>query len=134
MLELVKNRFNQIALIGLGVFFLLNGVNHFLNTEVYVSIMPPYLLAPLALVYISGIFEILGGIGVLHPQTRRMAGWGLIALLIAVFPANVEMARRAEEFAEITSPGVLYARLPFQLVLIALVYFAALWRPSKAAP
>ncbi len=95
-LDLPKNRLRRIALLGLSVWFLINGVNHFVSTDAYVSTVPTYLAAPLALVYVSGIFEILGGLGVLHPGTRRLAGWGLIALLIAVFPANIEMARRAE--------------------------------------
>ncbi len=133
MLDLPKSRLRRLALLGLSAWFLLNGLNHFVSTDVYVSIMPLYLLAPLTLVYISGIFEILGGLGVLHPQTRRLAGWGLIALLIAIFPANIEMARRSEEFAETASARVLYARLPLQLVFIAWVYLAALWKPSKDA-
>ena len=133
-LDLPKNRLRRIALLGLSVWFLINGVNHFVSTDAYVSTVPTYLAAPLALVYVSGIFEILGGLGVLHPGTRRLAGWGLIALLIAVFPANIEMARRAEEFAEIASPTILFARLPFQIVFIAWVYFAALRKPVKAAP
>ena len=133
-LDLPKNRLGRIALLGLSVWFLINGVNHFVSTDAYVSTVPTYLAAPLALVYVSGIFEILGGLGVLHPGTRRLAGWGLIALLIAVFPANIEMARKAEEFAEIASPTILFARLPFQIVFIAWVYFAALWKPVKAAP
>ena len=95
--------------------------------------MPLSLHAPLALVYISGIFEILGGLGVLHRRTRRLAGWGLIALLIAIFPANVEMVVRSEDFADIASLGVLYARLPFQFVFIAWVYYAALWERTAAA-
>lgn len=133
-LDLPKNRLRRIALLGLSVWFLINGMNHFVSTDAYVSTVPTYLAAPLALVYVSGIFEILGGLGVLHPGTRRLAGWGLIALLIAVFPANIEMARKAEEFAEIASPTILFARLPFQLVFIAWVYFAVLWKPFKAAP
>ncbi len=133
-LDLPKNRLRRIALLGLSVWFLINGVNHFVSTDAYVSTVPTYLAAPLALVYVSGIFEILGGLGVLHPGTRRLAGWGLIALLIAVFPANIEMARKAEEFAEIASPTILFARLPFQIVFIAWVYFAALRKPVKAAP
>ena len=128
-LDLPRSRLGRIALIGLSVFFVLNGVNHFVNTDLYVSIMPLALHSPLALVYSSGIFEILGGLGLLGGRTRRLAGWGLIALLIAVFPANVEMALRSKEFADIASPGMLYARLPFQFVFIAWVYFAALWEP-----
>ena len=130
--DLPKSRLRRIALIGLSVCFVLNGVNHFVNTKFFVSIMPLSLPAPLALVYASGVCEILGGLGVLHRPTRRLAGWGLIALLIAVFPANVEMAVRSEDFADIASPGALYARLPFQFVFIAWVYYAVLWERTEA--
>ncbi len=86
--------------------------------------MPPYLPFPLALVYISGFFEVLGGAGVLTPRFRKAAGWGLVALLIAVFPANLYMVTESEPF---TSRGIplwaLYARLPLQLALIAWVYW-----------
>ena len=71
--------------------FVAVGVGHFTNPAPFVSIVPPYLPEPLALVYISGFFEILGGIGLLIPQTRRAAGWGLLALLVAVYPANIHM-------------------------------------------
>ncbi len=86
--------------------------------------MPPYLPAPLALVYLSGAFEVLGGVGLLMPRFRRAAGWGLIALLVAVFPANLYMVTASGPF---TAQGIplwaLYARLPLQLVLIAWVYW-----------
>ena len=86
--------------------------------------MPPYLPAPLALVYVSGVFEVLGGVGVLLPRYRKVAGWGLIALLIAVFPANLYIVTASEPFTARGIPlWILYARLPLQLVLIAWVYW-----------
>lgn len=85
-------------------------------------IVPPYLPAPEAVVYISGAAEIAGGLGLMTRSKRRLAGWWLIAALIAVFPANVYMAQNPDDFAEI--PGgspALWVRLPFQAVFIAWV-------------
>ncbi len=65
---------------------------HFKDPEIFASIVPDYLPWPVALVYISGVFEILGGIGLMVPRVSRWAAWGLIALYIAVFPANLHMA------------------------------------------
>ncbi len=114
----------RIALLLLGLFFILAGANHFANPRFYIAIMPPYLPAPTKLVYLSGIFEILGGLGVLAPLTRKWAGYGLIALLIAVFPANIYMALNPQNFADMASPKALYARLPLQFVFIAWVYWS----------
>ena len=76
------------------------------------------------LVYISGFFEVLGGAGVLVPRFRKAAGWGLIALLVAVFPANLYMVTASEQFTQQGVPlWALYLRLPLQLVLIAWVYW-----------
>jgi uncharacterized membrane protein len=80
--------------------------------------MPPYVPAHLAMVWISGGCEILGGLGLLLPQTRRAAVWGLIALLIAVFPANVYMATNPVEAGAVSiAPILRWGRLPLQLVL-----------------
>lgn len=107
----------------LAVFFVVAGVLHFLKPEVYVQIVPPYLPFPLALVYVSGVCEVLGGCGVLIPRLRNLAGWGLIALLVAVFPANLHMALGDVQIQGLSvSPLLLWLRLPLQLVLIALVY------------
>lgn len=101
----------------------LAGVNHFVSPDVYVGMMPALLPAPLALVYISGIAEIAGGLGLLPRRTRKLAAWGLIALLIAVFPANVNMAVNSLPLGERAVPlWALWARLPLQLVLIAWAY------------
>ncbi len=106
----------------LGVLFVLAGVNHFINAAFYLKIMPPYLPWHLALVYLSGLFEIVLGVLLLIPAYTRLAAWGLIGLLIAVFPANVHMALNHELFPEY-SPLTLWLRLPLQLVLIALAYW-----------
>lgn len=84
--------------------------------------MPPYLPWPLFLVYLSGILEIILGIMVIVPKLTRIAGWGLITLLIAVFPANIHMALNPDLFPSI-SPIALWIRLPFQAVFIAWAYW-----------
>ncbi len=76
----------------IAVLFIAGGVFHFINTNLYLKIMPPYIPWHLAMVYISGVAEIAGGVGLLVPILRKPAAWGLVALLIAVFPANVFMA------------------------------------------
>ena len=105
----------------LGTLFVATGVLHFLKPHVYEAIVPRYLPAHRELVYASGVAEIAGGLGVLHPRTRRVAGWWLIATLVAVFPANVEMAVHAERFKQFPEPA-LWARLPLQAAMIAWVW------------
>jgi uncharacterized membrane protein len=106
--------------IALAVFFMVAGTLHFLFPAPYLRIMPPVLPWPKALVGISGAAEILGGLGLLNSQWRRSAAWGLVLLLLAVFPANIYMA-----VAHIRFPGWLgqpwfqWLRLPLQFVLIA---------------
>ncbi len=106
----------------LGLLFVAGGVNHFLNTAIYVSIMPPYLPWPRELVYVSGVFEIALGALLLVPRCRVLAAWGLIALLIAVFPANIHMALHPDQYANIPLI-VLWLRLPLQGVLIAWAFW-----------
>ena len=99
------------------------GVMHFVAPETYLGMMPEVLPAKLALVYISGIAEIAGGLGLIHPKTRRWAAWGIIALLVAVLPANVNMAINELPLGTTEVPTwALWARLPLQLVLIAWAY------------
>lgn len=105
----------------LGVVFIVAGVNHFINPAFYMAIMPPYLPAHLTLVYLSGALEVLGGLGVLVPAVRRLAGHGLILLMLAIYPANIYMAMNPNLFADIP-PLVLYARLPLQFVIIGWIY------------
>ena len=123
MLQLPKLRSRRFALLGLGAFFVVAGANHFVNPDFYVRIMPPYLPAHLALVYLSGVFEILGGVLVLVLRVRALAGWGVVVLLLAIFPANVHMALSPELFPD-TSAFALYARLPFQALFITWAYWA----------
>lgn len=100
----------------LALLFVLAGVWHFVHPATYMAIMPPWLPQPLALVYVSGVFETLGGLGLLPSRTRRVAGWGLLALLVAVFPANVYMALIHDKLG---IPGwVAWGRLPLQLPLL----------------
>jgi uncharacterized membrane protein len=114
----------------LTVAMVLAGLNHFRVPDVYVAMMPEALPWPLELVYISGVFEVLGGLGLILPRTRRAAGWGLIALLIAVFPANINMAVNQLPLGDQVVPAwALWARLPLQLVFIAWT-----WWVSRPAP
>jgi uncharacterized membrane protein len=105
----------------LAVLFVAAGIAHWLRPGIYLKIMPPYLRWPRALVYVSGVAEIVLGVLLLVPRTTHLAAWGLIALLIAVFPANVHMALHPELYPRI-SPVLLWLRLPLQGVLIAWVY------------
>lgn len=120
-----RSRRHLASILLLAVFFVGAGLNHFVSPDVYLKIMPDYLPWPLALVYISGFLEVLGGVGVAVPPLRQAAGWGLVALLIAVFPANLFMVMNADQF-----PGVplwaLVARLPLQGALILWVWWSAL--------
>jgi uncharacterized membrane protein len=110
----------------LGVFFVTAGIFHFIHTSFYLKIMPSYLPLHLELVYISGVFEILGGVGVMIPALQRSAGYGLVALLIAVFPANINMAVNNIQIDGIAiAPALLWLRLPLQLVLIWWVWWCA---------
>jgi uncharacterized membrane protein len=108
-----------------GPFFVLAGVLHFVRPRMYEAIMPPWLPAHRELVYASGVAEILGGLALLHPRTRRLGGWWLVATLLGVFPANIHMAVNPEDFPDI--PGgqaSLIVRLPVQALFIAWVVAA----------
>lgn len=115
------------------IFLIWVGIQHFTDPQIFVDIMPPYLEAwDLELVHLSGVFEILGGVGLLVPRTRALAGVGVILLLLAVFPANIHMAINDVPFrGEHLHPLVRWGRLPFQLVFI----WAAWWtsRPEPEA-
>jgi uncharacterized membrane protein len=99
------------------------GVAHFRQPQSFVRIVPDYLPSPRLLVYISGVFEILGGLGLVVPLTQKWAAWGLIALFIAVFPANVNMALEKIPFGSLPTPQwMLWLRLPLQGVIIYWAY------------
>ncbi len=113
-------------------FFILAGLNHFRSPGFYEQIIPPGFPNPRFLVVISGIAEIVGGAGLLVSRFRRVAGWGLIALLIAVFPANVYMAIYPESIEGLTLPTpLLWARLPLQGVLGWWVWKVSLARKTS---
>ena len=112
-------------------FFTLAGVMHFVKPELYAAIVPPWLPNAPLLVALSGAFEILGGLGVLSQRTRRVAGWGLIALLIAVFPANIQMLHLAYVFnASAPWKAALWFRLPLQLPMLWWVWRVAARRAT----
>lgn len=100
------------------------GVTHFTSPSGFVRIVPSFLPAPLALVLISGFFEILGGVGLLIRRTHRPAAIGLIALFVAVFPANINMAVNHIQVGDSPVPeALLWLRLPFQFVFIAVAWW-----------
>ncbi len=104
-------------------FFCVAGALHFIAPRPYERIMPAVLPAHRELVYASGLAELAGGLGALHPRTRAAAGVWLAATLVAVFPANVNMAVNAERFAAIPAP-LLWLRLPLQPLLVRWVWRA----------
>lgn len=117
-----------LTLVGKWIFaaiFVMGGIGHFVATDVYMKIMPPYLPYHRALVLLSGIFEVVLGVLLLVPKTSRLAASGLIALLVAVFPANLSMFQNSEKFG--LSPTLLLLRLPLQglLILWAFLYTRA---------
>jgi uncharacterized membrane protein len=116
----------------LAVFFIAAGINHFRMPEVYLAMIPPWLPWHAALNWSSGAAEIAGGIGLFPSATRRAAGWGLVALLIAVFPANLHCAMTGTLPGFHVAPWILWVRLPFQGLFIAAVYgCAGLGRPRS---
>jgi uncharacterized membrane protein len=114
--------FKKLLQILFGVFFVIAGINHFRDPAFYLRIMPPYLPWPYALVIISGIAEVALGIALLIPKLSRLAAWGLIALLVAVFPANLHMTMHPELYPEIPVIA-LWVRLPIQGLLILWAYW-----------
>ncbi len=111
---------NRAALTA-GPLFVGAGLLHFLKPEMYDAIMPPWLPAHRELVYASGVAEIVGGLALLHPRTRRVGAWWLIATLVAIFPANVHMALNPQDYDVPGGHAALLARLPLQAVFIAWV-------------
>ncbi len=114
MLSVTQKAFLALAII----FYTLAGSLHLLRPDLYLKIMPPYIPWHLAMVYISGAAEIAGGLGLLFPQVRRLAAWGLVALLIAVFPANLYMATSMSPDTTTLAAALTWVRLPLQLLLI----------------
>jgi uncharacterized membrane protein len=117
-------RFGRTAM---GCMYIAAGIAHFAATRLYMSVMPEYLPAHRALVLVSGAAEIAGGLGVMLPQTKRAAAWGIIALLIAVSPANVWMAQHPDRYG--IPAWALWLRVPLQLPLL---WWA--WRYTRQRP
>lgn len=112
----------------MAAFYLGAGLAHFRSPEFYVQIMPPYLPWHLPLVYLSGSAELMLGLAVLIPETRRYAAWGIILLLVAVFPANIHAAAN-----DVAGSGIgNWLRLPFQAVFIAWAWWYT--RPADSQP
>ena len=121
VLKLPLGLWKKLVLFGLSAFFIYFGVDHFINPDFYLSIMPPSFPLHEEAVYISGFFEIVGGIGVLIPRFRKIAGWGLVTLLIAVYPANIYMAISPKAFPDIPIE-ILYFRLALQFLFFYWAY------------
>jgi uncharacterized membrane protein len=104
-----------------GIIFIVAGINHFIMPNFYMEIMPPYLPYPLMLIYLSGVAEVVCGVLLAISKTRKIGAWLTIALLIAIFPANIQMS-----IDELNNAGVLFyasiLRLPLQFLLIYWVY------------
>ena len=131
-----SRRANRAALAFVFLWFLLGGIAHFVFTEAEMRIVPPYIPWPRGAVLASGIFELLGAVGLLWPPTRRAAAWGLFALTLAVTPAHIYMLQQPGLFPSVPY-WALVLRLPLQVALLALIAWIAL-RPvdssSPAAP
>ncbi|NEQ24244.1 MAG: DoxX family membrane protein [Microcoleus sp. SIO2G3] len=128
-----SSRIKELLRVSLAIALVIVGTTHFLTPTPYVRIVPGMLPHPLGLVYLSGFFEILGGIGLLIPWVSQAAAWGLIALFIAVFPANINMAVNEISIEGVPHiPALYWARLPFQAVLIAWAWWYT--RKPEAQP
>lgn len=112
---------NQFSLYAMSLLYLAAGINHFLHPAVYIRIMPPWLPAPALLVYISGVCEVIFALLLLLPSTRSIGAWCIIALLVVVFPANIQMAIN---YARQHHPALwlAIARLPLQALLVWWAY------------
>ena len=118
----MKSKIKTLSIILMTLFYIMAGTNHFINPDWYVRIVPPILPFKTAIVYISGILEIILGTLLIFPKTRFIASWGLILLLVAVYPANIYVALTNGEAMDIT-PLIAWGRLPFQFVFIGLAYW-----------
>lgn len=105
-----------------GALYTVAGVNHFVNPEIYLQMMPPYLPWPNALQLTAGGLEIIGGLGLLIPRLEKKAAWLLIIVLVGVFPANLELALNGGAPLDV-SPTMAWLRLPFQLLFIKWAYW-----------
>ena len=119
---MTKNYIKPFSLIVMSWFYISAGLLHFTNTNWFLQIVPPYLPLKLEFIYVSGFFEIIFGFMLILPSWRYYAGWGLVLLLIAVYPANIYLAQ-TNGAAMNTSALVAWGRLPFQFIFIGIAYW-----------
>ena len=126
----MKSKLKKFVIYLMSISYVGVGVTHFTNSEFFLNIMPDYLPWHLELVYLSGAFEILLGLLIVFKNTRKLAGWGLIALLIAVFPANIYIydSEVPRKILGITRTDA-FVRMIFQLPLLII----ALWHSKQKA-
>ena len=117
--------FKIITIVLMSSFYIQIGIKHFIDPDWFMPIMPPFLPYHIELIYLSGGFEILFGLMLIFERTRFIAGWGLILLLIAVYPANLYLAFNTDVQKEMNIPSFLasWVRLPLQFVFIGLAYW-----------
>jgi len=118
----MKLDLKSISIIIMATFYVTVGISHFTKPLLYLQIVPPFLPFKLELVYISGFFEILFGTMIMYKKTRFVAGWGLIMLLVAVYPANLYLAQ-TDGMAMGTTAVIAWARLPIQFIFIGIAYW-----------
>ena len=124
MIKLRVNKIKLTCIYFMSLSYVGVGISHFIKPSFFLTIMPPYLPFHLELVYLSGFFEVALGLLILFKKTRKLASWGLILLLIAVFPANIYLAQSLEaQHALNISKEMSIVRLPFQLVFIGISYW-----------
>ena len=123
----MKENLLKLLVVLMGLSYVWIGCEHFTNSSFFLKIVPPYLAFHLELVYLSGGFEILFGLGLLFKKMRFYAAWGLVFLLIAVYPANIYLAFNEvpQKAIDISSFVASWVRLPIQFVLIWLAYKAS---------
>ncbi|MEO7386106.1 MAG: DoxX family protein [Gammaproteobacteria bacterium] len=120
---MTRKIFRYLGLALVFLYFFGGGVAHFVATDMFVKIVPPYIPFPLSAVYVSGVFEVLGAIGIWLPRWREWAGNGLLLLTVCVTPANVYMWMNPQLFPEM-SQAALFWRLPLQVLLLALIWWS----------
>ena len=122
-------RWQRFALWFAVAWFLFGGIAHFAFTDLEASIVPPQIPDAVDVVLATGVLELAGALGLLLPWTRRVAGWCLFALTLAVTPANVYMLHAHEQFPSIPV-WLLWLRLPLQVVLLWLIVWGSRWRKA----
>ena len=118
----MNSKIKPFSIIIMSLFYIIAGINHFINPVWYIRIVPPILPFKIVIVYITGILEIILGSLLFFTNTRFIAGWCLVILLFAIYPANIYVALTNGEAMD-TTPIIAWGRLPFQFALIALAYW-----------